>query len=63
MSWFRRRIDRWRNLMADSDYAGSHGGGSNSGGGSAPSQSTQSTSYREAAITEVRTRGSVGPGG
>jgi len=63
MSWFRRRINRWRNLLSDGDYAGSQGGGSSSGGSGAPSQSTQSTAYRESAITEIRTRGSVGPGG
>ena len=64
MSWFRRRIDRWRNYFSSGDYAGSHGGpSSGSGSSGAPSQSTQSTAFREAAITEVRTRGSVGPGG
>ncbi len=63
MSWFRRRINRWRNYFSDGDYAGSQGGGSSTGGSKGPSQSTQSTAYREAAITDARTRGSVGPGG
>jgi hypothetical protein len=61
MSWFRRRINRWRNFMSDADYAGSQGGGRSGGG--APSEGENSTTYRESAITEVRTRGSVGPGG
>lgn len=63
MSWIRRRINRWRNYLSDGDYAGSHSGGSGTSGSDAPSESTQSTAYREAAITEMRTRGSVGPGG
>ena len=58
MAWFARFRRRLKNYTSDSDYAGSHGGG-----GSAPSESTQSTASRESAITEVRTRGSVGPGG
>ncbi|MGB0111973.1 MAG: hypothetical protein WBP59_02015 [Ilumatobacteraceae bacterium] len=58
MAWFKRMRRRLRNYTSSGDYAGSHA----SGGGSAPSASTQSTAYREAAITEVRTRGSVGTG-
>ena len=58
MAWFKRLRRRLKNYASDGDYAGSHGGG-----GGAPSESTQSTAFREAAITEVRTRGSVGPGG
>jgi hypothetical protein len=59
MAWFERMRRRLKNYTSDGDYAGSQGGGSSS----APSESTQSTAYRESAITEVRTRGSVGPGG
>jgi hypothetical protein len=58
MSWFRRRLNRWRNYFSSGDYAGSHGGGS-----TGPSQTTQSVAYRESAIADARTRGSVGPGG
>lgn len=59
MAWFKRLKRRLKNYTSDGDYAGSHGGDR----GGAPSESTQSTAFREAAITEVRTRGSVGPGG
>lgn len=58
MAWLARFRRRLKNYTSDSDYAGSHGGG-----GGASSENPQSTAYREAAITEVRTRGSVGPGG
>ena len=59
MAWFERMRRRLKNYTSDSDYAGS----SSTGSSGAPSESNQSTAYREAAITEVRTRGSVGPGG
>jgi hypothetical protein len=58
MAWFARFRRRLKNYTSDGDYAGSH-----EGGGGAPSENPQSTAYREAAITELRTRGSVGPGG
>lgn len=63
MSWFRRRINRWRNYFSDGDDAGCRGAASSTGGSDEPGRSIQSTASRESAITEVRTRGSVGPGG
>ena len=38
MSWFRRRLNRWRNYFSSGDYAGSQGG-STSGSGSAQTRS------------------------
>ena len=48
--------------MSDADYAGSQGGGRSGSGGAAPSEGEQSTTYRESAITEVRTRRLRRPG-
>ena len=63
MAWFARFRRRLKNYTSDGDYAGSHGGGGGGGAVPRPARTHQSTAYREAAITEVRTRGSVGPGG
>ncbi len=63
MSWFRRRINRWRNLMSDSDYAGSHGGGSSTGGSDGPSQSTQSTGEARLRNDIASTHSDIGPTG
>ena len=58
MSWFRRRINRWRNFMSDSDYAGSQGGGSN---GSSSGDGVASRSATEFAIHADRMRDTLGP--
>ncbi len=60
MAWFARFRRRLKNYTSDGDDAGGQGGHA---GGGASSENEQSTAYREAAITEIRTRGSVGPGG
>jgi hypothetical protein len=56
MAWFARFRRRLKNYTSSGEYAGGQGG-------AAVGENPQSTAYREAAITEVRTRGSVGPGG
>lgn len=62
MSWFRRRLNRWRNYFSDGDYAGSHGGSSgSSGGGSTGGDGAASRSATEFAIHADRMEDTLGP--
>ncbi len=59
MSWFRRRINRWRNFTADGEYAGSRGGSSSAG--SSSDDGTAARSATEFAVHAVRMKDTLGP--
>lgn len=55
MSWFRRRLNRWRNYFSSGDYAGSQGGSSSGSG------SIERRSATEGGIHADRMRDTLGP--